>query len=494
MILACAACLMCCPRVAVARGNHAAADGSRGFDPFLSDFMGAIDFGPLFSIGADVAGNRRLRALGPLIETLRLPDDGEFLAVRPFYSRIRDGAPTTIDEHAVWPAWTRRRAGREERWSVGGIAYRRDWDIECEHSRYYLRVLPVYFQGRDKEGGDYRAVFPAGGSIHDFLRQDEISFFLFPLCMHRRVNDVETRTYAWPIISTTSGGGIQRFTVFPFYGRARRGTDYERYFVLWPLWNHARFGFEGGAGHGYILFPIFGHAKLEGQESFFVLPPLFRFSSSADMSLVYCPWPLFQKSSGPVEKLYLWPLWGRKSREQGESWFAIWPLLHGESHMKPGLVESRRIAVRPVFSRETTRRKSKEGDFEEDLLSSRVKLWPLASYRREEDSSLFRAPALWPFTDYAAIERNYAPFWTLYSRTRHGAVSEDELLWGLFRYRRCGCGAKGFSLFPLFSFNSEDGNNRREWSFLKGLVGYEEGSSGGRSWRFLYMFRSNPVD
>ncbi len=448
----------------------------------------SVDFAPFFSIDTDVAGNRRWRALGPLVDVRRSDDGRDFLAFRPFYTRSDEILPGTVEQHVVWPVWIRRKVEEESQWSLCQVVFWHDWDVEDSDSRYSFRVLPFYFQGRDSKGESYLGVLPIAGSIHEFLLQDKISFVLFPLYARLQVNDVKTWGCPWPFISGTSGNGVERFGIFPFYGTSKRKTDYEKYYVMWPFWNHATFRFTNDTGYAYILFPFYGHAKLDTQETFFILPPFIRFTKGEKMNLVYCPWPLFQKSSGEKEKLYIWPLWGKKSQFDRTTWFFLWPLVLGERHMDNKKVESRRTVVLPVFFLETRRQKSDTVDSEDTLLSKQLKVWPLISYWRVEDRYLFRAPSLWPFRDYKAIERNYAPFWTLYSRSRWGHVTEDELLWGLFRYRRSEEGASDLSLFPLFSISREDENRGRSWSFLKGLVGYDR-AEGAKSLRLLYFFK-----
>jgi hypothetical protein len=104
------------------------------------------------------------------------------------------------------------------------------------------------------------------------------------------------------------------------------------------------------------------------------------------------------------------------------------------------------------------------------------KLWPLLSYRRENALSRIRGVELWPVKDMDGIERNWGPLWTLYTHASHERVTEDELLWGLFRYRRDEEKIHNLSLFPLFrvSQSPAGGSPTGGWSVLLGLVGYEK--------------------
>lgn len=461
-----------------------------------------VDLGPIVSHDVDVNGNERWRILGPFIEKRTLADGEVLWAVRPFFSSIQHSAEYDRAYDVLWPVWFYRmrtnpvvypaetggRPSAESWWRFAGFTYFRDWNIEDPHSRYSLWVLPFYFQGRDEHGKPYAALFPVGGTIRDFLGKDESSFVLFPLTWYARINQVRTRAFLWPILSSTKGPGVERFAIFPFYGVSKRRTDYDKRFIMWPLLTWARYGEPGATGYGYVIFPLFGHVKLEDQESWLVLPPLFRFSKGPSLNQIYCPWPLFQKSSGIVDKLYIWPLWGRKTRGNRTTSFVLWPLyLTSRSYLME--TRSHRVMVLPVVFLETKWRKTGDdaAKQQEIMVSRTFKLWPLLSCRREKDRFRFHFPSLWPFKDYEQIDRNYAPLWTLYSHSRCDAVSEDELLWGLFQYRRSVSGMMNISLFPLFSISRKELNKEYEWSFLKGLVGYERISE-RKKIRLLYIF------
>jgi hypothetical protein len=117
-----------------------------------------------------------------------------------------------------------------------------------------------------------------------------------------------------------------------------------------------------------------------------------------------------------------------------------------------------------------------------------VSLWPLVSYvRSRDDYKRVRLLDLWPFRDTAPIERNLAPWWTLYRYERHAEAHDSELLWGLARWGRGREGTRYGSVFPLVSWSRDaKADAHREWDFLKGLVGYRR-SQVGREYRALYI-------
>lgn len=450
-------------------------------------FPDVIDFGPLFCIDTDVTGSRRCRALGPVFESYSSLDGKTLRAVRPFYCSVEDPSDQWRERNIVWPLWIGKCRNSESQWRFAAIMLWRNYDRDDPRSKYKFQIFPVYFQGRARDGNPYYAVFPLGGVIRDFLFRDKIVFALFPLYCRDEANQVYTWSFLWPVFSRTTDHGIERFRVFPFYGQSSLRTDFTKRFVLWPFWTSVHYGYPGSTGYGYILFPLFGRVKRENQESWLFIPPLFRFSKGDKKDLVYCPWPIFQKSKGEVDKLYIWPLWGYQSSDGYRSSFILWPLARSYKSVYPEF-ESRGVNVFPFVRNQSLRTLPKNGTEETEVFYRKFKLWPLFCSERHGNKSFLRAPILWPFKDYRQIERNYSPFWTLYTHASYDSVSEDEVLWGMFRYRRSSEGMLNISLFPLFSAGRNRENRIYHWSFLKGLLGYKR-SGDKKELRILFLFR-----
>ncbi len=434
-----------------------------------------LDMAPLVSRDTDVFGNARWRALGPLFERSTGASGEVYWAVRPLTSTVREPAADHCESDGVWPVWTRERLKRAADWRFLVLANGFNYDITQAGGRYKFMVFPLYFQGRDAGGRNYLAVFPLGGTIRDFLGRDAIWFALFPLTYNDRVNEVETRAWLWPVVSVTDGGGHDRFRVFPFYGYTRFRLDYDKRFLLWPVWTSARYRYPGASGSGFVLFPVMGHVRLTDQETWMGLPPLFRFSRGAQQRDVHCPWPLVQWSTGTVNRLYLWPFWGRKEIAGNTSAFVLWPL-YRETQRRHGNTAHDRTLMVPVLHATHDRRRAAEGA--PWVTEGRtLKVWPFFSYRREGDRSRLGVPSLFPFADYAPVDRNYAALWTLYARSACGPVREDEWFWGLVRWRRGG-GVRHLSCFPLFTLDRSADAGGTAWSLLGGLVASEW--AGGR--------------
>lgn len=442
----------------------------------------AHDFGCLTSGGDTYDGGRYSRAVGPVFEWRENADGTSRKAILPFFVRERDARGRDMTD-ILWPVGTISRWEGTTTWRFL-TAFGYDSDNSDPESRYRVWVLPVLFWGRNAEGGRYAALFPIGGRIDGFLGRD-ISFVLFPLYSHSRINDLDTRNYLWPIVSRTRGRDVSQFRVFPFYGRSVKSQAWDKTFVLWPFWNSARYEYAGARGRGYVLFPVFGHVKLENQETWMVIPPFFRHSVGAAGREGYYPWPFIQTSSGRVDKLYVWPLYGNRAEGAVRRQFWLWPFVWRRTAAEVA-VQTDSFRVFPLFYTESSRLTNAPGRVTDRYTS----VWPLVSYHRAgEDRRQVRVLDLWPFRDTAPIERCLAPWWTLYRHDRGPEGRRHEVLWGMAHWESTAGGRRSGALFPLVSWDVETVSGaHRQWDFLKGLVGYERHETECR-YRLLYVVR-----
>ena len=445
-----------------------------------------IDFAPLFQKGKDIYGNERWRALGPLLESKRSEKGDDLFTFRPFYSYIFYSTENFYRRQALYPVYMAKCNDTE--WDMHFLllfSYQ-DFDINDPESRYRLWLFPLYFQGRDIDGVPYLAIFPLAGGVREFFIFDELRFALFPFTFYYRINDVETLSLLWPIMSRATGGGNDRLRVFPLFGYSKLREESVKYFILWPFWAHARYAPPQSPGYGYIIFPFYGRVNLENQKSTMIVPPLFRYAHRGDATMIHCPWPFFQYRSGPMKKLYLWPLMGRSSRGTTKSSFLLWPLCLHYEHKAP-FYEYNRFMVFPIFYSTSTRGSFDKPGRKMDQPRKTIKFWPLFSCVTDTDRSRFAMLSLFPYRDYDAIERNYGALWTIFTYSSFKDNREAEFFWGLVRFRESER-ERRFSLFPLVSVGRERKSGEFHWSFLKGLIAREK-AGGKRSFRLLYFIK-----
>lgn len=454
--------------------------------PFLLSVVVCAVAAPVYDAGcivsdrSDLYGHAQFRALGPLVEWTR---DGttSLSGIRPFYTLERDARDREVLD-VLWPLATFRWWEGETDWRVlvafGSIAKNTDPD-----SARHAWLFPVLFWGRDAEGRNYQALFPIGGTIREFMGRD-VSFVLFPLYSHSTLNDLETQNFLYPLISWTTGDNLHKFRVFPLYGRSVKKDDYDKRFVMWPFWTSAHYSRPGVRGSGFVLFPFYGHLKLENQESWMVLPPLNRWTKSKKQTGGYFLWPFIHIGSGETDRLQVWPLGGYKRTANETTRFALWPIVQSRHTARPA-GDANYFRIFPLYySFRQTVTNTVSGM--EPCRS--VCLWPLFDYDRTGDRARVRVIDLWPPQNTPGIERNLAPLWTLYRFERTPRGQEHEILWGLAHWERTASGVKSGSVFPVATWATDGAAGTvRRWDVLKGLVGYERHGN-ARRFRALYLF------
>jgi hypothetical protein len=380
-----------------------------------------------------------------------------------------------------WPLYSRKEFKDEKSSRALVLWWTHDFPSEQEKTRDRNWLLPFYFQGTDKNGDGYFAIFPLGGTIKEFLGRDDILFALFPVFGKSQINDVKTTSVFWPIYSRTRGEGIQRDRVFPIIGKSVLEGKYEKHFVLWPFWTSTDYFYPGDSGKAWLLFPVCGRAKMDQESTWWVIPPFFRFTEGDRMDKLYCPWPFIQRAKSEQQyKLYFWPLWGEKQFRGGlnHRTFFLWPIFWSEKTKESDLTKTRRIALPFLYLERSVqgaavRIQESERETQQSAISNRQseiywKIWPLMSWQREGDISRFRMLELWPLKNTAPLERNWTPLWTLYKRTNTDGVVRKDVLW--------------------FGWHSEQNPSAdcKEWSLLKGLAAYKKDGD-KKSLRLLYL-------
>lgn len=354
---------------------------------------------------------------------------GEALETRsgmpPLYSQVTGGEVDRLD--VLWPLYSKRAGEQEISSRVLWFWFERE-DPAGAWERSWL--LPFWFSGRTEAGRSYRALFPVGGTIENFLLYDRVSFALWPLYATTEVNELKGRSICWPFYERVSGPEIERVRVFPFYGRSVKEGIEENRFVMWPFYSSVQALSERG-GSGFVLFPFYGEIDAQHLQSRWVLPPLFRYSRTEDQVTRYLPWPFVQWADGAVKKRYFWPVYGRKEIGGDRSGFALWPVVKWEMAGDEERGWRRRQIV--PFYRERT---EWEGSGEEQI--SEWKLWPLARGERSSEGNRLEVLALWPYERAEVIERNWASCWRLFWWERDASGVEWSLLHGVLGYKREG--------------------------------------------------------
>ena len=401
----------------------------------------------------------------PIYERTSLTNGARFFAVRPFYSHTQDPSTEREVRDYFWPLYTRKTFKEDQysRFLFFGYSY----NFSPETDRRRVWVLPIYFKGVDIHDESYFAIFPLGGTVHEILGLDEVKFVLFPIYAKWQVNDVRTKTVFWPIYSKSQSPKVDRFRVWPFYGRSSLLDEYNKKFILWPFYSSVEYINDRNPGGGFILFPIYGRVINERSRNYWVIPPFFRYSNSEEQRIIHAPWPFIQIADGEMYKRYVWPIYGKKHIGNHTTQFFIWPFVWNNKAEYLQHTKYRRQAI-PFFYYESDVVTLPTATHDTgEVLSRYWKIWPLMSWERNDQDSRFRTLELWPLRNTPGVERNWAPYWSLYRRVHEAGETGHHLLWGLYRQ------SKGSETF--------------EWSLLKGLVGYKK-EGRNRSFRLLFMW------
>ena len=370
--------------------------------------------------------------LGPLFEYRATREGATFWALRPFYSRLNDPVSDTRVSDVAWPLGTFHR-DREQAWWRMLLAYGSDNDVGREDSAWKAALFPLYFQGRSRQGEDYWALFPLYGHLPHVLLMDDIDFALFPLYLNYAVNGVERDYYLWPVFSRMGHEpDATRTGVFPLYGQTWKRESRHTY-AFWPFWTSAVYEGARNPGSSWMLFPLAGQVDRDKERQWLVLPPFFSHAVTDGGERWRLPWPFIETATTQTSRRRsFWPLYGDRQHADGRSWYALWPLVEHFSLRSKGR-RTERSRFFPFYVGETVYGIDSSGV--EQVKETYTRMWPFYSREETERGTRLRALELSLIRYSGGIERNWAPFWTVYERSeREGDVAHDAL-WGLLQFR-----------------------------------------------------------
>ena len=125
--------------------------------------------------------------------------------------------------------------------------------------------------------------------------------------------------------------------------------------------------------------------------------------------------------------LWLWPFWGKRLLAEENSQFFVFPFgwyLEDRGEQR----NSRWYWALPLYWTQIVYDKART---ERQILYRRF--WPVASYYEEKDNASIRVLDIWPTRRTEPIERNWSPFWTLYSYDETAKGYSWDCLWGMLR-------------------------------------------------------------
>ncbi len=435
-----------------------------------------------------ISGARETGILGPLFHYAEKEQTKQY-GVRPLFFIKKDARADTTEVDILYPLATYRREGKEKRLQILQLFSIKSEAPTIGPREEGVTLFPfIFYKKSEEEKKGYFALFPFYGTLRDKFGRDEIRFYLFPLYSTARRKDVISRNYFWPFVSVSRGEKQRSFRVWPFYGFSEKQGSYSKRFILWPFIMWQRTGLDSeNPKELFTVLPFYARMVSKEREYTSILWPFF--SHVVDRKREYSQWnlpfPIFSYASGIGRQTFrLWPLFGRDQRPGRYSFFLLWPVyIYTESEDRE--VSSIRHRFLFVLYSDLKQERRRDG-----LSRRRLDMWPLFTYRREEDGSRsfqllsILAPLL---PGLKGIERNLSPLWALY-RYRQDAEGNvtHSLLWHLI-YRERGAGYSRWEILgPLLTLETKE--KESSFSILKGLFGF--GRKEGRSYlRLFYYFK-----
>jgi len=345
----------------------------------------------------------------------------DYYALRPLWSA--EGDTTDV----LWPVFTKHR----DWWR---FCYVVNWQDHAEEEGSQFTVVPVWFNGRDREKGPYWGLFPVYGEHPHVLMMYDFKFALWPLWhryrMPRGREWMTSNAVLFPFFSWRSDGA---WGAWPLYGvNYQRESDHR--YALWPFVTWASYREDrdtAGAGSSWMVWPLYGRVRRARERQDLFIPPFFSWTetrskywasqgNSAPEMRLRCPWPFVEwESNARRSRLSIWPLYERVDwRSYGKRDEAASVTRFGWKLVELYDDETR---VFPFWSGR------KDG--------SHFRLWPLWESETRDEVSRGRFLALFPIRWVPAVDRNWSKFWTFYERESSPLFSDHSLLWGIFRWR-----------------------------------------------------------
>lgn len=334
----------------------------------------------------------------------------DYVAVRPLVSVEEDVTDV------LWPVFTSHR----DWWR---FCYVVNWQDYPDGAGWQFSILPVWFNGHDRETGSYWGLFPLYGHHPHIGMMYDVDFALFPLWfnyqMPRGRTWLKTNTVLFPLFSWRSDGA---WSFWPLYGvNYQRESDHR--YALWPLVTWASYREDrdtAGEGYSWMFWPLYGQVRRAREKQDLFLPPFFSYATTAQSTRLRCPWPLVEYESSPVRRrLSIWPLYERSVNlgfRRGEEASRVtrfgWKLIE---------LYDDEVRVFPFYA-------SGRGH---------IRVWPF--YESEDDPksgfTASRVFSLFPIRWVPAVDRNWSKFWTFYEARSCPLYTDHALLWGIIRWR-----------------------------------------------------------
>jgi hypothetical protein len=262
-------------------------------------------------------------------------------------------------------------------------------------------------------------------------------FVLWPLYMEVRRGEITTRHVLFPFFAWTEGEGADNWHVWPVIGRNQRDGSYDRWFFLWPFFQYHRDNLKAPPylqSTKWWVWPLVGRHVQGSYQATSVLWPFFGYSSDSRSKYwaIDAPWFLVRiqrpGESGLATITRLRPFYSSFEDERLTSKWYLWPVANRRTER---YADGTREALHVIpFWQRYTRSYDSGREFEYE------KLWPLYKRERLDGLQQIAFPALIPFWRTPHVDRMYSWMWELYTVQRGEGVVRQRSILGLWRRER----------------------------------------------------------
>lgn len=448
-----------------------------------------INLGPLFFMEKGEDGKTEsVDALGPFISYDKTENETGY-GLRPlFYSYSNESKDTTALD-LVYPFITHRTFEGDTKFQllVYLFYYKSDLRPSGFREKDYTLFPFVFARQAEDPERSYFALFPLFGEVKHKYGKDRISFFLFPLFLQTEKEGVTNSNLLWPFIGASSGNGVHGGRLWPVFGYRAKEDTFEETFALWPVYLSKWFDFYGERVSSRAVLPFYYAMDMPGRKQRTYAWPFINHIENdlKGYERWDAPWPFVTVARGKVNINRVWPLFSKKTEPDYESGYFLWPFYNYSSLTFDRHVKTRNTIFFFLY-KDTKYVATEEGGKN----ARSIHLWPLLSYRKNEDNTAhFRLLSLLEtfLPDNPPRERNWAPLWRIFEWTRDEDGREvSSLLWNTLRTEKTD---KVFKIdlrpvIPLITY--EDSETYSKFNLLGGFLGYS-GSPVRKTLRFLYI-------
>lgn len=363
-------------------------------------------------------GSVQIRILPPFGFYERTEDSVRY-GLLPLFMKERSLKKDGQDFYALYPLLRVHSSKREFSLSsllVLNYLHKREPDT---HKRFV--VFPVYFYEREPTYGPRWMIFPFWGKIRGFMGQDEIFVRMFPSYL-KITNDGVSKTFRpFPFFATLSGNGAKGWDAFPFYGKEEDPGKRTESFILWPFHIRRTEVHEDGLWTSKVNFPVWAHLRNPQFETRMYGLYNKTVSEAEGFESRGFPWPFMisshDKKTGARRTLRLFPFFQRQEYDNYKAEFLLWPLWRFHGVTKGEHLYLRDDSVFFIYRNErkiSLNGQEKEVDFHG--------LMPFFHTRTSDEGRRFRVFSLleqvFPYNE--AIEKTWAPLWSLFEKNEWG--------------------------------------------------------------------------